>query len=153
MGPVTTAVGECRQWALELPYSSPPLSLNSRMHHMKEAAERRQILSDVGWLARAKHLPKHLDRIHVVLVWRPKQIRRRDSDNPAPTVKACIDALVRYDLVVDDDARHVTHHVEIREPEAHRRVPGSHGMWLVIIDMSDVPESGIVPAVDNSLLR
>lgn len=142
---IATADGK-GQWALTLPYASPPLSLNRHMHHMKEAAERRQIKQDVGWLARAAKLPRGLHRVHVVLVWRPKQIRRRDSDNPSPTLKPAIDALVQYGLVVDDTVAHVSSSVEIRE----RAEEGKHGMWLVIIDASGAPLSLLV---DNSLLR
>lgn len=142
-----TALAAPGVWVLTLPYTSPPLSQNRRMHHMKEHAERKQILQDVGWLARAKKLPTGLSAIHVTLLWRPKQIRRRDSDNPAPTIKACIDALVRHGVVPDDSSRYVSSEAQIVDG----RCPAPHGLWLVVYETSGALWQA--PPIDASLLR
>lgn len=122
-------------WSLELPYTSPPLSLNRHTHHMKEARLRDQVKSDVGWLVRAAKVPKGLDRIHVTLLWHPKHPGTRDTDNPSPTLKPAIDALVKYGVVSDDNHLHVSSSVEIADTPADR-TGWKHGMWLVINDIT-----------------
>lgn len=105
-----------RSWTLLLPYDAPPLSLNKRMHHHKEAAWKRQIKDDVGWLARAAKLPKNqLHRVLIQLVWTPSVKRSRDTDNPTTTLKPCIDALVIYGLVPDDNRDVVESNCVIRD--------------------------------------
>jgi Holliday junction resolvase RusA-like endonuclease len=94
-------------WEIDLPYPAPPLSLNKRMHYQAEHRVRTQILSDVAVLARALKIPKGLQRVEIALHWQARVIRRRDSDNPTPTLKVCIDALTKYGLTEDDDSAHV----------------------------------------------
>ena len=93
---------------LTLPYDKPPLGLNDRMHWRPANRWRQQIKNDTITLAKQAKLPTGLDRIHVTLVWYPKDRRNRDSDNPTPTLKAAIDGLVKYGLIPDDNSEHVT---------------------------------------------
>ena len=129
-----------RTWTLELPFDRPPLSLNARQHHMAVYRIRQQIIEAVHWQAIAQRLPKNLDHVGIVLHWQATVKRSRDTDNPAPTLKACIDALAGgrgkrrgYGLVVDDDSEHVTSGVVIEQLAAEPR------MWLEIHDLSAVP--------------
>lgn len=103
-------------WDLLLPYPSPPLSLNKRMHWRVQASWAKQLHHDVIMLAMHQHLPKDQARAKVTLVWHPSDKRRRDTDNPVPTLKACIDGLVKYRLIPDDSSHYVTSSVEILPP-------------------------------------
>lgn len=117
-------------WLLPLSYITPPLSLNQRDHHMAVHKVRTQLMNEVLTLARALNLPRGLDHVDVALLWRVTDQRRRDSDNPVLTLKACVDALARYGLVPDDTYRYVSHRVLIQPDVAAglalfitRRVP------------------------------
>lgn len=103
-------------WELLLPYPSPPLSLNKRMHWRVENSWKKQLHNDVLVLCLLNHLPKDQARARVTLVWHPHDKRRRDTDNPVPTLKALIDGLVKYRLVTDDSSEFVTSSVEILAP-------------------------------------
>lgn len=105
-------------WDLVLPgYKSPPLSLNKKMHWRVEQSWVKQLHHDVIILAMFNKLPKDQARAHVTLVWHPSTRRRRDTDNPTPTLKACIDGLVKYRLVPDDSSEYVSSSVLILEPK------------------------------------
>lgn len=122
------------EWRLDLPYPRPPLTLNQRMHWAPKLQIQRQIADDVTLLAHAAKLPTGLDRVEIVLCWHARLNRRRDTDNPAPTLKAAIDALTRYGLTADDDSEHVTSGVVI---ESGAPVDA---LWLSIRELRDGPE-------------
>lgn len=86
-------------WTVPLPYKRPPLSLNDRMHWAQKAkiTKELRLLAKVG----ARHIPD-LGKCHVELVWYVNDRRRRDSDNPFPTLKALADGLVDAEVVEDD---------------------------------------------------
>lgn len=136
------------QWVLPLPYSSPPLSLNLRMHPAKERAAKRQLKADAHYLAHYRKVTRGCEAIFVTFVWVPKTKRTRDTDNPVPTIKALIDGLVQYGVVVDDDSEHVAHRTVIRERNAERKP----GMWLIVTQRIGETVS-IAPDVADSLLR
>lgn len=130
-----------RIWTIELPgYDRPPLSLNQRGSSRGAAIAhnnvRRDLMGTVRVLAYNAKLPTGLDRARIELHWQPSVRRSRDTDNPDPTLKACIDALTRgsrsfvgYGLTADDDSAHVESGVVI-EPVAK---PAR--MWLSIRDL------------------
>jgi hypothetical protein len=132
---------EPRSWLLPLPFSRPPLNQNDRKNRWDVARQRRIVMAHTWHAARAAKLPTGLDRVHVELHWRATVRRDRDSDNPAPTLKACIDALCQgtryrgqvafagYGLTVDDNYRHVTSAVVIHDPGEPA------GTWLEVTDM------------------
>ena len=95
------------RWDLDLGRQSPPLSLNKKMHWAKERKERLDLQADVAWLLKAHKVPA-MDHCWVWLEWFPAVVRRRDSDNPEPTRKACVDQLVRSGLLEDDTSEFVT---------------------------------------------
>ncbi|HET6917328.1 MAG TPA: hypothetical protein VFH56_14640 [Acidimicrobiales bacterium] len=115
-----------RGWTIPLPYPRPPLNLNQRMHWAPRNRLTQQIKSDVHTLARLHKLPTGLDRVIVTLHWQPTTNRRRDSDNPSPTLKAAIDGLTQYGLTADDNSAHVWS-ATIIEPRAAQAA-----VWLTI---------------------
>lgn len=102
-------------WTVRLPYQRPPLSLNDRMHWAAKARLTKEIRSYVREFCTYR-VPT-LERAHITLHWVPRDRRRRDTDNPFPTLKAAIDGVKDAGIVPDDDARHVTSSVEIDDPD------------------------------------
>lgn len=98
---------------LHLTDPKPPLSLNDRQHWSTKNRITQRLKDDVFWLALAAKLPKKCAFADIRLVWQPDTHRRRDTDNATPTLKACIDGLVGYGLVPDDDSSHVSSGCEI----------------------------------------
>lgn len=121
---------EGRAWIIPLPYERPPLNLNQRLHWAARNRLVQQIKSDVHTLARFHKLPTGLDRVHVTLHWQPTTNRRRDSDNPSLTLKACVDGLTTYGLTDDDNSEHVTSGTVI-EPRA-----AVAAVWLTIQEIT-----------------
>jgi len=118
------------EWTLDLPYAAPPLSLNGRHHWTYITRTTSQLKQDTHRLALHAKLPRGLERVEVVLHWQPRTKRKRDTDNPTPTLKACIDGLTRlYKLVPDDDSDHVSSRCVIEPVAATAR------LWLTITDL------------------
>lgn len=114
---------------IELPYSTPPLSANQRLHWAQAAKIKKQLRQDARVLARFARLPKNLQHVTVGLRYQPRDRRRRDPSNILPTQKPLLDGLVDYGLVPDDDQRFVT---EVM-PEITQPAGGQKGrMWLVV---------------------
>lgn len=84
-------------WRFE--WKKPPLSLNDRMHHMAKAKITAAIRADMH--ARARTVPE-MERCEVFLVWFVTDKRRRDDENPVPTLKALCDGLIDAEVVEDD---------------------------------------------------
>lgn len=92
---------------LEIVLSSPlPLNSNQRMHPMAKAEKTRKLRDYVERIARSKPTsiptPTHL----TVRLGHPTRTKR-DSLNCYPTIKACIDGLVRAGWLEDDDDEHL----------------------------------------------
>jgi crossover junction endodeoxyribonuclease RusA len=100
---VTTTL---RAWTIPLPYTTPPLSLNSRAHWAPTARVVREVQHAAWVLAKHHKLPR-LDRITVELVYWPGTNRVHDSDNMGATIKALLDGLRKAGVVPDDRGRHV----------------------------------------------
>lgn len=90
---------------IELPWLKPPLNLNQRLHWAVKAKETRLIRSTVAALARGRTITPPCT---VTLVWTVSDRRRRDTDNPSPTVKACIDGLRDAGCIPEDHSQIVT---------------------------------------------
>jgi crossover junction endodeoxyribonuclease RusA len=115
------------EWTVDLPYRTPPLSLNHRLHRMAEYRIKKQLKDDAIKLARYNHLPVALPSAHIQLNYRPPTAGRHDEDNLMATLKPLIDGLVSYGLVLDDRSEVVSADCKIVRP-AQR--PGT--MWLTI---------------------
>lgn len=111
---------------IDLPWSSPPLSANQRMHWAPKARTVQEVRRTTWALARNTKPPR-ADRLVITLHYRPKDRRRRDAHNLYPMVKACVDGLVDAGVVPDDD----TEHVSTPEPVIHPP-NGQPAIWLEI---------------------
>lgn len=113
----------------DLPWEKPPLSMNGREHWRVKAKKVAMMRSITHHLAVADELPKGLPHVTVVLVYRPRDNRRRDADNLVPILKACCDGLVDHGLVSDDTPDLMTKLM----PRIEAPVKGEPGaMWLEI---------------------
>jgi len=88
-------------WTLDLPYETPPLTANQRMHHMARHRHVKALRGTTALLARAAHVPP-LGVCRVTLTWFVNTRHRRDADNIVPTLKAACDGLVDAGVVPDD---------------------------------------------------
>jgi len=93
-------------WAIQMPWPRPPLSLNDRSDRRERASLTRMVRNDTNVLARAARLPE-LDRVTLGLIWYPGDNKVTDADNISPTLKAAIDGLRDAKILVDDNGRHV----------------------------------------------
>lgn len=122
-----------RTWRVLLP-SLTPVTLNDRLHRQQHAARMRDWRVAAGWCARADRVPA-LDRIYVELHATPPTRRRRDADNLAPCVKACIDGLRDAGVIPDDTPDHVagTHVTVSRDVDPL-------GLWRWTLHVIDTTE-------------
>ena len=114
---------------IQLPWTKPPMSMNDRQHYMVRARLTKSIRTKARTLARASRLPVGLAHVDVALAYRPRDRRRRDTDNLMPVLKALCDGLVDYGLVPDDTPDFMTKHMpRLEEPQK-----GAGGaMWLEV---------------------
>ena len=109
------------------PWTSPPLSLNQRMHHMVKAKITAELRAEMH--AKARHIPD-LGRCEVRLIWYVNTKTRRDDENPVPTLKALCDGLVDAEIVEDDTSEFMVKHMpEIRY--VHKSVDLAHFEFTV----------------------
>jgi crossover junction endodeoxyribonuclease RusA len=102
-------------WTIRLPYATPPLSLNSRMHWATKARITREIRHATTWAASDLKIPA-CERIAVELHYVPRDRRRRDEDNLFLTLKAAIDGIRDAGVVPDDSSEYVTSACRIDPP-------------------------------------
>ena len=87
---------------VSLPWPSPALSPNARVHRMAKATAARKYRAACGWAAKAGGIGKvDADALHLTLTFCPPDHRRRDLDNMHASFKAGADALADV-LGVDD---------------------------------------------------
>lgn len=86
---------------LVLPFATPPLRQNDRLHWAKKAKLTREIRAGTGCLAVVQLRPI-TGPVIITFVWQVTDNRRRDADGPAPTAKAAIDGLVDAGILADD---------------------------------------------------
>lgn len=115
---------------LALPWTAPPLSMNDRGASAGAAFAKSRQIKDIRdttrILAAAAHLPRNAGHVNVELHYRPKDRRRRDTDNLTATAKVIYDGLVDHGLVEDD----VPQFMAKLEPVIHQK--GTPSMWLEI---------------------
>jgi crossover junction endodeoxyribonuclease RusA len=95
------------RYELRLPWTTPPLSANQRLHWRAQAARvakvRGFVREAVAWSTYTDHpWPIDADHVDVTLTYYPRDRRRRDADNLVPTLKACADGLVDAGVTRDD---------------------------------------------------
>lgn len=121
-------------FTIDLPYRTPPLTLNGGVPTSVPAmrAKARQIRSvraDAATLARHTNLPLKVAHATIQLHYAPSQTRYRDPINLTPTQKALVDGLRDYGLVEDDDSRYVTDLMPVIHPKTGT---GVGRLWLTI---------------------
>lgn len=103
-------------WTLRVGhYTTPPLSLNDRLHWRVKAkitAEVREYVKQSAWY----NVPA-CERILVELHYVPRDRRRRDRDNLVATLKPCLDGLVSAGVVADDAPEYVDWGVFLDDPD------------------------------------
>lgn len=114
-------------YRFDMSWRELPLSQNKRIHYLKVNRLRGEIITEVGWRVKKAKIPR-CDRIRVELHWLPVTARARDTDNPAPSLKAVIDGLKLAGVVEDDDHTHVTSEVIIHNPR-----PGVVKFWVEVV--------------------
>ncbi|EKT83059.1 RusA-like holliday junction resolvase [Rhodococcus phage Mbo4] len=133
-------------YRIQLPWTAPPLSMNDRGASagavFAKNREIAQIRSDVLRLARHARLPLNVGHAVVQLHYRPRDKRRRDTDNLIATLKPICDALAAgttkhpgYGLVADD----IPQHMAKPEPIIHQPRSRTPELWLEIT-CSDEPK-------------
>lgn len=115
------------RWELNLCRVRPPLSMNRRMHWAVAMRAKDELQADVWKLLKHHKIPR-LDKASIWLEWTPGTVRRRDTDNPEPTRKACIDAIVLTKVLIDDTPQYVTR----PENVIHEPQRGKPSLILVI---------------------
>lgn len=113
-----------------LPWQKLPLSQNQRetMHRMKVAGIKRVMLDDARKAIARADVPAMAQAV-VVLNWQQPDRRGRDGDGAAPALKACLDALVKEGVLVDDSWQYVRH----SGITCHDPIKGEPGaFWLTL---------------------
>ena len=93
---------------LTFEYPSPPISLNDRHHQLAKARLTAQIREDTNRLGQG--IPP-MKRCEVWLTWYVTDRRRRDEENPVPTLKAMCDELVTLGVVPEDTPEFMVKHM------------------------------------------
>ena len=105
--PAASPPGSRPVWVIKLPYTAPPLTLNTINQHWRKLWEKaKEVKRDAFFLAKAEQIPPQ-QRISVTLVYWPGSNAVHDADNMALTVKPLIDGLRQAGVVPDDRGRHV----------------------------------------------
>jgi crossover junction endodeoxyribonuclease RusA len=118
-------------YELDLPWTSPPLSLNHRNNwraHARKAAALREAAHVLAKKHRL-HIGGPYSHVEVTLHYTPRDRRVRDVENPTPTLKACCDGLVDAGVVIDDDPGHMTKHM----PVIHDPSGLKARLWLEVV--------------------
>jgi crossover junction endodeoxyribonuclease RusA len=89
-----------------LPYRTPPLTMNGRMHWAVKGRVTKQVRQDAWTLARALKIPP-MGAVITELVWFKGDNRRADAVNIAATLKPLEDGLVDAGVLPDDSADRV----------------------------------------------
>lgn len=118
---------------IPLPWSAPPLRLNSSLRadnpHAK-AAKVRKVKGEAVLAILAARTPR-MAGAEVYLHYRPATRRRCDADNLAATLKVCQDALVTAGVLHEDSW--VT--VPASGQRIHPPIAGEPGLtWLELVD-------------------
>lgn len=112
---------------VQLPFSSPPLSLNQRLHWAAKARLSRTVRDVTHAAAKAANLTP-VEAATVTLHYRQKVQRPIDKDNLMATIKPAIDGLRDAGVLVEDDSTRVDPRVEV-----HPAIAGQPGaIWLTI---------------------
>lgn len=132
---------------IELPWHTPPLSLNDRHATRGERdAAIAKVRSDAGWIVKAQAMPRlgRQRHVRVELRYQPRRRGRRDEDNIVATYKPVCDGIVDAGIVPDDAPDYMTKVLPALVPPQ----PGArHGrMWLIITPAEPQPPAEVPDA-------
>lgn len=103
---IAPPAGQLRTYKIHLPPGLKLLSLNGR-EHWSARARRSEELKKAAWAMALKQKVPRLERVSVIVEYRPPDRRHRDPDNIAPSGKAAIDGIVAAGCLPGDDRRYV----------------------------------------------
>lgn len=139
-----TAHADSGTYVLELPWATPPLSLNQRLHPQAAAKIVRQV-REVGRDLGRRILPIDMAHPALTLVWLVTSRHRRDEDNIVPTLKALADGICDAGVVEDDTPEHM--HKAMPIIAYAKGNPKAPGLYLVVWDQGG-PTAEQVRAVE-----
>jgi crossover junction endodeoxyribonuclease RusA len=127
-----------RVWRLDLPWTSPPLSLNGRLHWSAKQRLTREVRTTTALLCRQAKIPP-LARVRIELHYRPRDRRRRDTVNLTLTVKAIEDGVVDAGVIPDDTP-------DLSEPcppvlDPPDPTPGTVRLYVLITELPALPDA------------
>ena len=100
-------------WVMTLPLRSPMMTQNmQRRAHWSQVYLAKKDTETLVWAAaKLARMPKFREPVVVQLAWYPPDNRSRDTDGLAPMMKAVLDAMVKIEVLEDDNSKVVTHTV------------------------------------------
>lgn len=114
---------------IPLPFAKPPLAQNDRRAWIAQWRDFQTAKEQARWAIRAARVAP-VERAEVTLHYRVPDMRRRDADGPAPTMKVCLDALVDEGVIKDDSFIYIPR----TSIEIHPPIKGKPpAMWLEIV--------------------
>lgn len=119
-------------YVLELPWQTPPLSLNDRKHWAVKARDTAAVRTTVTLLLRQAKVPALRTPVDVELRYTPRDNRRRDRDNLVATFKPCVDAIVEHGVIPDDTAEYLSASMPVITAKGDGHATGR--MWLLITE-------------------
>lgn len=132
-------------YVLELPWATPPLSMNDRMHPQERARITREV-RNVGRDLGRRILPHGMAHPALTLVWLVTTRHARDSDNVVATLKPLADGISDAGVVEDDTPEHM--HKAMPIIAYAKGNPKAPGMYLVVWDQGG-PTPEQVRAVES----
>jgi len=91
-----------RVWEIPLPWSSPPITLNTSFGNRYAKARAVRTVRNTACLLARNHRIPPLAACSVQLTYEPRDSRRRDADNLVGLLKPLCDGLVDGGVVGDD---------------------------------------------------
>lgn len=142
-------------YCLDLPWTRPPMSMNDRSHWARRSAQVRDIRQTISILAANARLPRGVDHVTVQLEYRPRDNRRRDTDNLVASLKPICDELAAgtrthpgYGMVPDDTPRWMAK----PEPIIHPAIKGQPGeLWLTVTVRAAIPAAPVARSGDRTI--
>lgn len=132
--PATTSHPSDGYWVLTLPWGTPPLSLNDRIHWSTKSTWTKTLRQTAWALAKQAKIPPLPKGCQVGLVYEPPDRRRRDEDNLFATLKPLADGLVDAGVVADDTPDLMRKECRITDPVQPSKltlhVIANTGRWL-----------------------
>lgn len=123
-----------RIWTFDITVRTTPLSMNDRQHWAAKARETAELRRNAALMAKLTRIPRDLGRVRVTLHYVPRDRRRRDPINLAPTLKAIQDGLVDVGIVPDDTPEFM----ESPMPVIHEPAPRHHGRGLLYVEVEQL---------------